>query len=65
MSEHAKGGHRMEHGTGEKRDAAEIKVNEKSDQVGEEWSPSQDRKEHPDPETSPDDGDRARGAKKT
>lgn len=67
----------MEHGTGEKRDSSEIKADEKlyarkapqgdeaDDAVGEEWSPSQDRKEHPGPEISPDDADRASDADKS
>lgn len=75
MSEQEKGGPRMEHGTGEKRDAGEVKAEDKlyarrdlegnvadDDRVDEEWSPSQDRKEHPG-ETSPDDIDRARDVK--
>ena len=67
----------MEHGTGEKHDSSDVKADDKlyarkapegntaDDAVGEEWSPSQDRKEHPDPETSPDDADRARDAAQT
>lgn len=68
----------MEHGTGENHDAGEIKGQEAlyarrdpegnvadDDRADEEWSPSQDRKERPSPETSPDDEDRARNAKKS
>ena len=77
MSEHKKSGHRMEHGAGEKRADGAVKGAEElyarrdpegnvsGDRIDEEWSPSQDRKEHPDPEMSPDDTDRARDAKKT
>jgi len=67
----------MEHGTAEKRDAGEITAEESlyarrdpegnvadDDRTDQEWSPSQDRKERPSPETSPDDEDRARSAKK-
>lgn len=78
MTEHEKNGHRMEHGTGEKRDAGDLKGRESlyarrdpegnvadDDRADEEWSASQDRKERPDPETSPDDSDRARDAGRT
>ena len=77
MSEHKKSGHRMEHGAGEKRDVGPVTGEEKlyarrdpegnvadEDRTDQEWSPSQDRKEHPDPETSPDDDDHARDERK-